>query len=100
MNKILLVIFLLLQMSALKAIENDVNKGHAVFLEKCMGCHGESGDGKLPGQPNFSKGDAFYKSDSALIDIIREGRGVMPSFNGVLTDEEIRNVVAYVKAFL
>jgi len=100
MNKIILVIFMLLQISTLEAEENNVSKGHEVFMQKCMGCHGESGNGQLPGQPNFNKGDAFFKSDSALIDVIREGRGVMPSFDGLLSEEDIRNVVAYIKAFL
>ena len=87
-------------MSALEAVENNASKGHEVFMQKCMGCHGESGVGKLPDQPNFKKGDAFFKSDSALIDIIREGKGVMPSFNGILSEEDIRNVVVYIKTFL
>ena len=99
-NKLILVVFILLQMSALKALEINMSEGHEIFIQKCMACHGESGDGKLPGQPNFSKGDAFYKSDSVLIDVNREGKGVMPGFDGVLSEEEIRNVVAYIKTFL
>jgi len=99
-KKIIVIIFVMFQVSALEAVENDVLKGRDVFMQKCMGCHGEAGEGKLTGQPNFKEGDAFFKSESVLIDIIREGKGVMPSFNGLLSDEEIRNVVVYIKTFL
>lgn len=97
---ITLLCFIFLQMAALQAVANDVDRGRDVFMQKCMGCHGEAGEGKLTGQPNFKEGQAFFRSESALADIIREGKGVMPSFNGLLTDEDIRNVVAYVRTFL
>lgn len=99
-KNILLVFFCFSQMLVLYADANDVDKGREVFIQKCMGCHGEAGEGKLPGQPNFKEGQAFFKSESALTDIIRDGKGVMPSFNGLLSDEDIRNVVAYIRNFL
>jgi len=91
------VLFVLLQLSFFTAMANDLAKGREIFIQKCMGCHGEAGQGKLPGQPNFNEGEAFFKSESVLIDIVRDGKGVMPSFNGLLSEEDIRNVVAYVK---
>ena len=42
-NKIILVIFVLLQMSVLEAVENNMREGHEIFIQKCMACHGESG---------------------------------------------------------
>lgn len=69
-------------------------------MRECMACHGAAGEGKLPGLPNFKEDQTLFKTDSALGDIIRDGKGVMPSFNGLLKDEDIRNVVAYLRTFL
>lgn len=99
-KKITLFIFVLLQVYSFQVIANNVFKGREVFMRECMACHGESGEGKLPGLPNFKEGQTLFKTDSALIDIVRDGKGVMPSFNGLLTDEDIRNVVAYLRSFL
>jgi len=99
-KKATLVFFILLQICTLQAVASDVFKGREVFMRECMACHGESGEGKLPGLPNFKEGQTLFKTDSALIDIVRDGKGVMPSFNGLLTDEDIRNVVAYLRSFL
>jgi len=99
-KKFIFVFFVFLQIYALQALANDVFQGREVFMRECMACHGESGEGKLPGLPNFKEGQTLFKTDSALIDIVRDGKGVMPSFNGLLTDEDIRNVVAYLRSFL
>ena len=97
---IILLNFIFLQLVEVPVFAEDMEKGREIFLQKCMGCHGDAGEGKLPGQPNFKEGEIFSKSQSALFDIVRDGKGVMPSFGGLLTDEDIRNVVAYVKNFL
>ena len=94
------VIFILLQSVVVQANAVDVDQGREIFLQKCMGCHGEAGDGKLPGPPNFKEGEAFFKSETNIMDIVRDGKGVMPAFGGLLSDEDIRNVAAYVKNFL
>lgn len=99
-KKNIFLLFLLFQIFASQVIANDVFKGREVFMRECMACHGASGEGKLPGLPNFKEGQTLFKTDSVLIDIVRDGKGVMPSFNGLLTDDDIRNVVAYLRSFL
>jgi len=99
-KQILFIIFVLMQMIIMHASANDVFKGREVFMRECMVCHGAAGEGKLPGLPNFKESKSLFKTDATLINIIRDGKGVMPSFNGLLSDEDIRNVVAYVRTFL
>lgn len=100
MGKKAAIIMVFLQFFAWDLMANDVFKGREIFMRECMACHGAAGEGKLPGLPNFKEGQALFKTDSALIDIVRDGKGVMPSFNGLLSDEDIRNVVAYLRTFL
>lgn len=66
----------------------------------CFDCHGRSGAG-LPiyGSTNLTRKDQYlYGSDRAAIreSIIKGRRTVMPGFEGVLKDEEIKAVSVYV----
>jgi DMSO reductase family type II enzyme heme b subunit len=92
----------------------DANAGKAVYQLKCIGCHGEKGDGKGPAgellvpQPrDFTSG--IYKirttankvpSDQDLFKVITDGMPgtSMPSW-AVLPEKERWNLVAYIKAF-
>lgn len=78
----------------------DVFNGKEVYTKECMSCHGEDGTGKMPGLPNFKEGQALYNTDDRLMQIIRDGKGVMPSFGGLLTDDEISDVTAYLRTFM
>lgn len=82
------------------AHSNDVFNGKEVFIRECMACHGAAGEGIMPGMPNFKEGKTLFKSDNELMDIIGGGRGIMPSFNGLISDEDIRDVTAYLRTFL
>ncbi|HKC99815.1 MAG TPA: cytochrome c, partial [Methylomirabilota bacterium] len=92
----------------------DANAGKAVYQLKCIGCHGEKGDGKgpaaellMPKPRDFTTG--IYKirttankvpSDQDLFRIITDGMPgtSMPSW-AVLPDRDRWNLVAYIKAF-
>jgi DMSO reductase family type II enzyme heme b subunit len=92
----------------------DANAGKAVYQLKCVGCHGEKGDGKGPAaellvpQPrDFTSG--IYKirttagkapSDQDLFKVITDGMPgtSMPSW-AVLPEKDRWNLVAYIKAF-
>lgn len=78
----------------------DVFKGQELYGRHCAGCHGASGEGEMPGLPNFARADKLIKTDRQLADVIRSGNGVMPSFNGRLTEEEIFDIVSYIRTFL
>jgi len=97
-TKLFSLIFLQLTLSNVFAA--DVFNGREVYLRECMACHGAAGEGNMPGMPNFKEGQTLFKTDNALIDAIRDGKGIMPGFNGLLTDDDIRDVAAYIRTFL
>lgn len=79
---------------------SDVFNGEEVFARECMSCHGIAGEGAMPGLPNFKQGNTLFKNDRELMGIIRDGRGIMPSFGGLISDVDIRDVTAYLRTFL
>ena len=86
--------------------------GHAVYLERCAFCHGESGDGNgpvarylSPRPRDFTLGQFRFRTTSSgelplrddVIAIVKSGvRGTaMPKWGGVLSDAEVEAVVDY-----
>ena len=44
-------------------------------------------------------GQGLMKSDQQLLAFVKKGKLVMPGFNGVLSDEEILDIIAYIRTF-
>jgi len=80
----------------------ELAAGQRIFLRKCASCHNTNGDGKTITASHFPYAnliDGIWRSDGspeAIERQIRRGRDPMPKFEGKLTDEQIRQTVAYV----
>ncbi len=77
----------------------DPNKGAQVYATHCITCHGPSGTGVMPNAPNFTKSEGLLSSDRDLLSSIKSGKAAMPSYRGVLSDQDILNVIAYLRTF-
>ena len=68
--------------------------GGEVFSEECSTCHGADGHGGNGG-PDLST-QPLAKTQAGAEEQVTNGGGGMPAFKGQLSDEEIKNVAAYV----
>lgn len=68
--------------------------GAAVFGENCSTCHGATGLGGNGG-PDLTT-MPLAQTEEGAIQQVTNGGGGMPPFGGVLSEEEIENVAAYV----
>jgi mono/diheme cytochrome c family protein len=76
-----------------------------LFKQHCAKCHGVDGAGKtVPGQiagaPDFT--DPTWQNqfdDQRLINSVTHGRSQMPAFGKKLTQQQIKTLVSYVRAF-
>ncbi len=84
----------------------DLTRGKATYERHCQSCHGSSGRGDGPAaaslnvQPaNFQQSRSLLKSDDELLRTIEHGVVFSPmhSWRGQLTDEEMQDVLAYVR---
>lgn len=81
--------------TAAAAGEGDAAAGAAVFEGAgCGGCHTLAAAGSAGNVgPNL---DELKPSYDQVLDIVTNGRGAMPAFSGQLSEDDIKNVAAYV----
>ncbi len=92
--------------------------GRAIYLRHCASCHGPNlegepnwrrrkPDGRLPAPPHDVTGHTWHHADNVLFKITKFGteaivggdyKSNMPGFGNVMTDDEIRAVLAYIKS--
>ncbi len=94
------------------ATEKQMREGHAIYQQRCAGCHGTTGmgDGMLaahlnPKPSNFTdKYSALRFSDKGRMHIIKVGLmkhgAQMTPFGEFLDDDDIFAVYSYTKAFI
>jgi mono/diheme cytochrome c family protein len=94
----------------------QVALGRAIYAERCASCHGANlegqpnwmdrkPDGRLPAPPHDASGHTWHHPDQQLMLITKKGLSAivpgyqsdMPAFEGVLTDEQIAAVLAFIK---
>lgn len=94
--------------------------GRALYDRHCASCHGATlagqpnwrdrlPNGRMPAPPQDASGHTWHHPDEVLFGITKFGlvpgkyappgyQSDMPGFGGVLTDDEIRAVLAYIKS--
>jgi mono/diheme cytochrome c family protein len=96
----------------------QIAAGARVYGQSCASCHGKAlegqpnwrqrtPDGRLPAPPHDATGHTWHHDDATLLAITKRGtaavvgagyRSDMPAFEGTLSDDEIRAVLAYIKS--
>jgi len=101
--------------AAAAAAPGDADKGAEIYARRCVGCHGEEGDGlgaaaeRLNPPPrDFTLGlykfkttgaDDIVPNDADLYRMIRDGMPgtAMPGWGDVLSDQEVWDLIAHIK---
>jgi mono/diheme cytochrome c family protein len=80
--------------NALKRPAGDSIRGEGLYSASCIVCHGPQAAGgigpRLAGNPVLSNEQAFWK-------VVYEGRHVMPPLKGVITEQQMADIQAWLK---
>ena len=94
------------KVNPVKPTAESLAKGKKMYGIDCAMCHGKDGDGKgdmgpdFKTIPDFTNPDALKnRTDGELFYVTRNGKGDMPPEDNRAKDDDIWNMVNYVKAF-
>jgi cytochrome c6 len=78
--------------------------GATIFKNKCVLCHGADGTGNTPLGKQLQAANLHSKavqsrSDEELRTVVHDGQTNMPPFGDQLTDDEIVQVIQFVRTF-
>ena len=95
----------------------DIEAGQTLYAENCASCHGANlegqpdwrrrlDNGRMPAPPHDETGHTWHHSDRNLFVVTKGGVGAvvpsyesdMPAFEGILSDDEIAAVLAFIKS--
>ena len=97
----------------------DLTRGEALYAQHCASCHGadlagqpnwreRKPDGRLPAPPHDASGHTWHHPMELLFEMTKHGlvppvapegdKIDMPGFGQVLSDDEIRDVLAYIES--
>jgi mono/diheme cytochrome c family protein len=100
----------------------DIANGEVLYAEQCAACHGANLEGQpnwstpdengvLPAPPHDETGHTWHHDNVLLFDYTKLGgqralaeRGIsgfnsgLPSFSGIISDEEIWDILAYIQS--
>ena len=78
---------------------SGLERGEALYQMHCAQCHGAEGEGRA-GFPSLQTPHINMQSDGKLFALIQSGTGGrMPAFQNVLGDEEVIDVIDYLRSF-
>jgi cytochrome c6 len=96
-------VFFLLVFFVCPANAGDPFVGKGIYDQHCTSCHGADGRGIMvgtTGDKSFTAGSTILvKPDGELKTFIRNGKGIMPAYRGILTEEQILDVIAHIRTF-
>lgn len=89
-----------LMLSSAAAAENDAAK---VYAKNCVLCHAVDGSGSSPsgkalGAKDLASSEVQKKSNEELAEVVTKGQGKMPAFGKKISPEEIKGLIAYIRA--
>lgn len=98
--------WLVMAIPGLASGEANLHRGKQVYEKYCLACHGSQGrgDGATQFDPpvaDLTSSEVLVKPNSRLLRSIHDGRTntVMDAWKTTLSDEAIRDVLAYILTF-
>ena len=84
-------------LAAANAVAVDLVKAKQNYDRHCAACHGFNGMSVMPDAPNLRLNQGLTQPDLQIITKLKAGSAKKPPFLGMMSDQELLDVVAYVR---
>jgi len=91
--------FILLFSASLAVHAANPMVGAGLYSKHCAKCHGGNGRAVVAGTPDILVHNLISKSAPQLLNTLKQGQGIMPSYSGMLTNEQMNDILAYLRTF-
>lgn len=81
----------------LQAEAGEPTRGAPLYDHACSGCHGTLGNSDVPLHGPLI--NIYYPNDGVVAAIIRQGYGTMPVPEAELSDQDVADIVSFVRTF-
>ena len=87
----------------------NVNRGAGIYFKNCVVCHGQNGEPREPAYPPLRHSEWLRGETAPLIALVLDGatgpfevngrtyQGVMPAWREILSDDEIADVLNFIR---
>lgn len=92
-----LLLLYLVMLLPLPLMASSTVEGQKLYQRNCVTCHGTNGISMMANAPSFKRGEGLFKSDMTLQQHLKKGRNACPSFLGILREQDMFDVIAYIR---
>lgn len=78
------------------AATTGIDQGKAIYETNCIACHGADGKSMLAGAKDIT---ATELKDEEIMTLLQNGKNGMPAYKDVYSNEELGNVISYIRTF-
>jgi mono/diheme cytochrome c family protein len=96
-KKLIFIMLMLTLFFSNTSVASDANNGQKIYQLHCVMCHGVNGKSVMAGAANFNRGEGLFQSDHRLLERIQSGENACPAYRGILTEQKIFDVIAYIR---
>ena len=85
---------------ALTLSSADAVNGAEIYQQVCAGCHGPKGEGQYGKKLSDGAVLRSFPDEADEVEVVLDGRGLMPGFESTLTPEQVDAVVVFTRTEL
>lgn len=75
----------------------DLLAGQRLYNLHCASCHGVTGIPITPETPNLALREGMAQPDIVLMQTLKVGKKAMPPYFGLLKDQDLLNILSYIR---
>ena len=98
MKRLMLTACVALGMATTSAVwAVDLLQGQRLYNRHCASCHGVTGIPITPDTPNLAMREGMSQPDLVLMQTLKVGKKAMPPYFGLLKDQQLLDIISYVR---
>ncbi len=92
-----IIVALVLVMSPAPIFAGSPHDGQKLYTQYCSSCHGTTAKNRAPGVAKIRRGAGLMRTDIDIVRRIERGNRGCPSYRGIIRENDLLDIVAYLR---